>query len=147
MNNAKALDLNLNGDTFDGMKNDFNIVLQKTLTNMERKGSRIAEITLKMKMSLSNERVPDLTIVNYEAKRDVIMPKFEHKVSSVIQIKDEVTGSLNGNYELIWDGERGEYVMREIVDGQVSMYDDVDFDDDGGEGVYYQAALPSGEDE
>ena len=141
MNSKKTWDLNLNGNTFDAMKNDFNTVLKKTISNMGQKGSHIAEITVKMKISLASEYVPDLTVLNYKAERETIVPKFEHKVSSVIQIKDEVNGSLTGRYELIWDAERGEYVMREIFEGQMSMYDDDDI-------PYYEdaepAALPPG---
>jgi hypothetical protein len=140
--NPKIFDLNLDGDAFEALKADFNAVLRKTISNMEQKGSYVAEITAKMKISLSSERVPDLSTVNYEATRDTIVPKFEHKVSSVIQIKDEVNGSLNGRYELIWDAERGEYVMREIFDGQISMYDD---DDIPYHPDHEPAALPPGQ--
>jgi hypothetical protein len=117
--NTNELDLNLNGDTFNALKTDFNAVLRKTLFNMEAKGSELAEITVKMKISLEKGtgRFGDA------APRNITVPKFDHKVSSVMQIKDEIAGSLGGNYELVWDSKRGEWIMREITDGQQSIFD------------------------
>ena len=117
-NVPKTWDLNLNGDTFNALKNDFNQVLRKTLTNMESKGSELAELTVKLKISLKKEEHPCEGF-----HREIMTPKFDHKVSSVMQIKDEITGSLSGNYELVWDSERGEYVMREVHDGQMQFVD------------------------
>ena len=115
-----VFDLNLNGDTFNALKSDFNMVLRKTLSNMEVKGSEEAELTVKLKIKLKKERDP---FAGEGIPREMAVPKFDHKVSSVMQIKDELTGSLGGNYELVWDGERGEYILREIVDGQMNMFD------------------------
>lgn len=123
MDYPKEWDLNLNSDTFNGFKSDYNGILRNTLTNMEQKNSRCAEITVKMKITLSEEQVPDLSITAYEAMRNIVVPKFEHKISSVLQIKDEVSGTLSGRYELVWDGERGTYVMREITDNQINMFE------------------------
>lgn len=116
-------DLTLNGDTFNALKTDFNQVLRKTLSNMERKGSEVAELTVKLKILLKKDQEPDFPVDGTEVKRDIVIPKFDHKVSSVMQIKDEVTGTLGGNYELVWDKTRGEWVMREIVDPQVSIFE------------------------
>lgn len=115
-------DLTLNGDTFNAMKSDFNQVLRKTLTNMENKGSELAELTIKLKITLKKDTAPDFSRAE-ESRRDIVVPKFDHKVSSVMQIKDEVTGSLGGDYELVWDEERGEYVMRKIVSSQMNIFD------------------------
>jgi len=137
MESQKVWDVNLNGDTFNSFKNDFNIILRKTLMNMEDKSSQYAEVTVKMKISLSEDQVPDATVVGYDAKRDVIVPKFEHTVSSVLQIKDKKGGALSGRYELIWDRERGEYVMREIKENQMNLFDvENDFDyPENGDGI------------
>lgn len=123
MNYPNEWDLTLNGDTFNAMKSDFNQVLRKTLSNMERKGSELAELTVKLKISLKKDQAPDFPVNGTEMKRDIVIPKFDHKVSSVMQIKDEVTGTLGGNYELVWDAARGEYVMREIMDPQISIFE------------------------
>jgi len=124
----KICDLTLSGDTFWEMKNDFDEILLKTLSSMEYKNSSSAEITLKMEISLPEIYLPDLSIVNHTATRKAIAPRFEHKVSSVIQTKNKVSGRFNGNYELIWNEERKEYIMREINNGQMNFYDDDDTD-------------------
>jgi hypothetical protein len=121
-------DLTLSGDTFNAMKGDFNQILKKTLFNMEIKGSNFAELTVKVKITLYQDFAPDLTSPHDET-RSITVPKFEHKVSSVMQIKDEMTGFLGGDYELVWDGERGEYVMRRIKTEQMTIYDSEQGDD------------------
>lgn len=126
MNYPNEWDLTLNGDTFNALKTDFNQVLRKTLSNMERKGSEAAELTVKLKIQLKKDQAPDFPVDGTEMKRDIVIPKFDHKVSSVMQIKDEVTGTLGGNYELVWDPTRGEWVMREIVDPQTNIFEFVD---------------------
>lgn len=42
----------------------------------------------------------------------MIIPRFDHKVSSVLQIKDEASGRLGGEFELVYDEARKDYVMR-----------------------------------
>lgn len=124
--NQKIWELSLDGDTFNAMKTDFNLMLRRTLSTMERKESEQAEITIKLKINLTKDQTQDLDILAYDAKRDIIRPKFDHKVSSVMQYKDEASGTLGGNYELIWDKEHGDYVMREITNGQTSLFDNED---------------------
>jgi hypothetical protein len=119
----ETLELNLNGDTFAALKSDFNRVLKTTLRNMEEKRGHTAEVTLKLKIELEETQVPNHEIVAYEAMRDILIPAFTHKVSSVISIKDETTGMLFGHYELFFDRNAVEYVMRPIEDGQTSIYD------------------------
>jgi hypothetical protein len=99
---------------------------------MENKESEQAELTVKLKISLMKEQAPNFDSLIPGAQREVIKPKFDHKVSSVMQIKDEKTGTLSGNYELVWDGELGQYVMREIKDPQLSIfeYDKEVYDED-----------------
>lgn len=111
-----VLDLNLNGDTFNALKTDFNKILKRTLSSMENKGSEFAELTVKVKIKLEKE-----TDYECEMPREFVKPRFDHKVSSVMQIKDELTGTLRGNYELIWDEDRGEYIMREMR--QMTIFD------------------------
>lgn len=120
--------LTLSSDTFNALKSDFDQVLRKTLTNMENKDSEQAELTVKLKISLTKDEAPNFDSLDRDAKREVVKPKFDHKVSSVMQIKDEQTGTLGGNYELVWDGELGQYVMKEIKDGQYSLFDYADIE-------------------
>lgn len=121
--NKQERDLNLDGNTFDAMKNDFNDILKKTLSSMESKESHNAEITLKMKISFQNITVPDFTKEDKDALKTVTTPQFEHKVSTVLRFKGERSGTLSGRNELVFDAERGEYIMREIPDSQMNLFE------------------------
>ena len=123
MNQPNVLILNLEGDAFGALRGDFNRILKTTLNNMEQKESETAEITVKLKINLREEQTPDLDISSHSAMRDISVPSFTHKVSSVMQIKDEASGFLRGEYELVWDRELGDYVMRPIDNGQQTIDD------------------------
>lgn len=124
MQKNNVLALTMESEAFNGLKTDFNQVLRRTLTNMERKESEQAELTVKLKISLEKDTAPDFSEVRYRAERDIVRPTFTHKISSVMQIKCEKSGVLSGDYELVWDEESGDYVMRPIEDGQLSLFDE-----------------------
>lgn len=113
------INLSLNGDAFTILKEQFDKVLNRTIGNMQMKGAEDAVITLKLSVGLGKERrtTPDGVI-------DATIPKFKHDISSVMQVKDKVSGELVGDYELVWDEETQKYVMRRIDDGQTTMFDD-----------------------
>ena len=50
-------------------------------------------------------------------------PTFKHDISSVMQVKDKKSGALTGDYQLVWNPEEGNYIMRRIDNGQTSMFD------------------------
>lgn len=81
-------------------------------------------MTLKLKISLEKGTAPDFSEIKYRAERDIVRPTFTHKVSSVMQIKCEKSGILSGDYELVWDEESGDYIMRPIDNGQISLFED-----------------------
>lgn len=114
-----GIPLSLNGDTFQNLKENFDTVLARTVGNMEMKGADEATITLKLLISTKKENIgtPD----NPE---EATIPTFKHDISSVMQVKDKVSGTLAGNYALVWDDEEKKYVMKKITDGQLSMFDD-----------------------
>ena len=122
--------LTLESELFNEMKEDFNLILQKTLMNMENKKSEQAELTMKLKISLTNDTVPDFSEVKYNAEREIVRPTFSHKISSVMQIKCEKSGKIIGDYELVWDKEIGRYVMRTIDNGQMTMFEGEEVPDD-----------------
>ena len=119
----KELLLSMSDDTFAAMKADFDSVLNDTIINMEDKKADLAELTLKLKIILSEAETVDEEVVAYEAMREIIKPKFEHKISSVMQIKDSRNGKLDGDYELVYDRETGRYKLRELTHGQTSLFD------------------------
>ena len=130
--NNEALTLNLNSEAFSSMKDDFNRVLKKTLANMQSKEGEVAEITMKLKITLEEDDVPDIYCEEGTGRRSIVKPIFNHKVSSVMQIKEEESGSMKGNYEIVYDTDKDEYIMRPIDDGQVTFADSM-FTDDAGE--------------
>jgi len=120
----KAYELTLESDAFNALKSDFNMLLRKTLSTMIQKEGEKAELKLSLKITLTQGETRDLDEVRYEAQREVILPKFEHKISTVLQYKDELSGILGGEYELAWDAETGTWAIRPIEDKQLSLFDD-----------------------
>lgn len=116
------LDLSLEGKTFCDLKQDFDTILRSTLNNMEKKDSNAAEITIKLKISLDRGMIPDAFVNGVMSKRSAVIPQIEHKISSVMQIKENVEGMIGGDYELVRDDDSGTWVMRKIVDPQMSMF-------------------------
>ena len=41
-----------------------------------------------------------------------------------MQVKDKKSGALTGDYQLVWNPEEGNYIMRRIDNGQTSMFDE-----------------------
>ena len=124
MNKNDIITLNINSDAFYEMKEDFNEVLRRTLMNMNSKASDEASLTLKMNISFA-----DVNITEYDKSgkaicaKKVKKPRFDHKISSVMQIKTEASGTLEGEYELEWSENEQDFVMKPIDDGQESLYD------------------------
>ena len=83
----------------------------------------MAEIAVKVKITLTPDSAPDFSVAGSQQTRSITKPKFDHAVSAVIQKKEKKTGTLSGNYELVWDRETCQYVMRPIDNGQTSLFD------------------------
>lgn len=124
----KAYVLTLESDAFNALKGDFNQLLRKTLSNMLQKEGEKAELKLSLKITLIQGETRDLQEPRYEAQREYIVPKFEHKISTVMQYKDEKSGFVGGEeYELVWDKEKRDYVMSHIKNNQMNLFE---FDDE-----------------
>lgn len=93
---------------FEKMRGDFDKVLQNTLRNMEQKESSYAEIGVKLKITLIRSEVSDGS--GMYMTREILKPRFEHKVTSVMNIKDEEKGFFLGECELVWDKESDTYI-------------------------------------
>jgi len=115
--------LTLSSDAFNALKSDFDQMLRQILLSMESKEAEEGSITVKLGISLMRDQIPDLSISAYDAQRDIIKPKFDHKITSTIQYKSEKSGTLSGNYELVWDKSINEWTMRPIDNGQTSLFD------------------------
>ncbi len=134
-----AIQLSLDGDTFSALKKDFDAVLLRTVGNMESKSADEATITLKLTISLEKERT------NFgEEPKQITRPTFKHDISSVMQVKDKVSGTLKEDYELVFDDEEGKYVMRRISNGQMTIFETVEEqEEDAVEYVNAPAVLPA----
>ena len=115
----KTYVLSLSADTFNAFKMDFDSALQRLLQKMDRLQSDSASINCKISVALTP--APER---NFDATREgdtvqVMKPSFSHEISTEIKVKDKTTGNLS----LVWDEELMEYVMKDIDDGQTSLFD------------------------
>lgn len=121
--------LNFESDTFSDMKRDMNFVLQRLLGNMQEKGATEGSMTLKVDISLTNEYIPNYDPEVEGESRKISKPKFKHKVTSAVQIKDEKSGNLDTEMELTFNEESGEYVMQPVANTEQRTIFDKDFQD------------------
>ena len=124
MKDNNILNLSIESSAFDALKRDFDKVLKRTIGNMQVKESEEATLTLKLSILLKEIEVPNYESDDPAAMRTVHKPQFDHKVSSVMQIKTEESGKFKGEYELVWDEEQQDFVMKPIENGQMSFDDD-----------------------
>ena len=121
---ANDLPISLKSNTFNALCTDFDQVTRATLQGMSDTGQDTAEINVKVKITLTPDSAPDYTVKGIgQQTRSITKPKFDHTVTAVIQRKEKKTGTLSGNYELVWDRESCCFVMRPIDDGQSSLFD------------------------
>lgn len=116
------LPLSLKSDTFNAFCSDFDQLLRQTLQGMVDTDQDTGEINCKVKITLTPDSAPDFSV--RDQTRSITKPKFDHTVSAVIQRKDKKSGTLSGNYELVWDRESCRYVMRPIDNGQTTLFDE-----------------------
>lgn len=121
--------LNFESDTFSDMKRDMNFVLQRLLGNMQEKGATEGSMTLKVEISLTEEYISNYDPELEGESRKISKPKFKHKVTSAVQIKDEKSGKLDTEMELHFDEEAGEYVMQPVANTEQRTIFDKDFQD------------------
>jgi hypothetical protein len=114
--------LSINDETFSALKSDFDTALEGVVFTMKEKSVALAEMTIRLKIILEQAQLPDL-IEGDGATRMATVPKFEHKITSVMQLKDVRSGMMAGEYELVWDGDDAQYKLRAIDNGQVSLFD------------------------
>jgi hypothetical protein len=120
----KDLTLSLSGDAFSALRIDFDQVLRSTIAGMIDTDQDVAEIGIKVKITLTDDAAPDFTVAGGKQTREITKPKFEHTITAVIQRKEKKTGVFAGEYELVWDRESCRYVARPIDNGQQTLFDD-----------------------
>ena len=103
---AKIKPINMDSDTFAELKKDMNAAINQLLGNMQEFDSKKSALTVKLTISLEDKEIGN-------DGRDVVVPKFEHKVSFTVQAKGEKNGKLEGDFILENDGKGG-YVIKPL---------------------------------
>lgn len=103
--------LTIESDVFTELRNAINVMLKNTLEKMISKDGDQAELKVSLKITLVKNAAPDSDPQSFQ-------PMFEHKVSSILQYKNELSGFLNcAGFEMVWDPGEMEYVMRPVEGG------------------------------
>ena len=85
------MDLSLNSEVFLALRASFDDMLKKVLQNMLEQKNDTAEINVKVKIKLEKSYIN----VTYEDQREVITPIFQHKVTSMLQVKEYFSSRLS----------------------------------------------------
>lgn len=112
------MNLSMNSDVFLSLRSNFDEVLKKVLQSMLEQKNNTAEINVKLKIELEKSCIN----VSYNDQREIVKPKFQHKVTSTLQVKNEESGCFNEAYELVWDDTTEKYILTEIKTGQTSLF-------------------------
>ncbi len=120
-------ELRIEANTFEKLRRDADIVLQRALGTMKEKESMEGKVTITIDIKL----VPDF-IPNYDPQvkgetRKILKPKFDHKVTSAINIKNEEKGSVNPEMAMVWDEQKQEYVLTYVNNTEQRSIFDTDF--------------------
>lgn len=113
------ISIDIYSEAFEQLRDDFNAVLARTIATMMDKDSHEASLTVKLNIGLN--RFPIIDDSAPDGMRDTIQPEFSHKVSSVMQIKQEEQGKTKQPYEPVWDKVRHEFGMRPIGAEQLKL--------------------------
>lgn len=125
--------LHFEDETFKKLRDDADQVLQKLLANMAEKGSPEGKLTITLDVVFDEESIADR---KNGGTRLIHTPKFQHKVGSVLQIKNEQKGDMNcDGMEMVWDEEKNEYVLRSITGKEQMSIFDMEFPDEPEEEV------------
>lgn len=117
-------ELRIEADTFEKLRRDANIVLQKALGTMKDKGSAEGKVSIALDIKLVREFIPNYDPEIEGETREILKPKFEHKVTSAINIKNEEKGGVNPEMAMVWDDDKQEYVLTYVNNTeQRSMFD------------------------
>ncbi len=121
---VETMDLTMEGEPFDDLRRNFNIILQRLIKNMSDTESDEAKISITVDVKLDTDFIPEYKDGKQNGGRDIKKPTFKHKVTSAISVKDEESGVRNTEMELVWDEEQKMYVLKPVLGGeQMTMSD------------------------
>lgn len=117
--------LKIEGEIFDDLRKDINMALQKALKEMTGKDSDEEKISIAIDIKLDKERIPDYSSGQEGKPRDIVKPRFLHKVAHAINIKGERKGGINPEMAMVQDEEDKELVLTYVNNTeQKSIFDD-----------------------
>lgn len=120
-------ELKIEAETFDKIRNDINIVLQRTLGTMKEKDSMEGKVTIALDIKLIQEDICNFDPEIEGETRRILKPKFDHKVSSVLNIKSEKKGNIEPEMALEWDEESLSWVLKYVNNTEQRSMFDTDF--------------------
>ena len=121
---VKTMDLTIEGEPFDELRKNFDIIIQRLIKNMSDTNSDEAKISITVDVNLNTEFIPEFKDGKRSGGRDIKKPTFKHKVSSSISVKDEESFVRNTEMELVWDEEQDMYVLKPILGREQMSIDD-----------------------
>ena len=119
-------ELSIGSEAFEKLREDFEKILNGTITNMKEKGSEAASLTMKLDIELEKTFAPVNLPDGSSTMRDVYIPRFAHKVSSVMQIKSQLSGAFNKECEIFWDDAVQKYILVPLDGGQLTLTGEVE---------------------
>lgn len=108
--------LSIESPDLKDMRDDLDEMLQNTIISMMKKESREAAITLKLEISLINDKDA--------FQRAIYRTILDHKITSAITVKSDKKGCcVKGDYEMYYDDRTGKYAIRPLdsADGQLPL--------------------------
>ena len=114
-------ELELGGEMFEKVREDFDLLFQKLFKKMSDSNSDEGTIDLKLTVTIGEQQVEDADGGVVTVK----MPTIKHKVSTQVPVKDSVDGTRDVGMALVYDEELKRYVMKYVsLDGQTSIFDE-----------------------
>ena len=106
--------LSISGEQFEEFRTCFDALLNNLVATMVNYGSEEGSINVKLDVGLQEEEVNGVKVRK---------PTFKHSTSTVVQVKQKISGSICGEYNVVFDEAIGSYVIKDIDNGQVSFTD------------------------
>lgn len=121
---VETMDLTMEGELFDELRRNFNIIIQRLIKNMSDTESDEAKISIAIDVKLDTEFIPEYKDRKQNGGRDIKKPTFKHKVTSSMTFKDEESGVRNTEMEVVWDDEQHMYVLKPVMGAEQMSIND-----------------------
>lgn len=121
---VETMDLTMEGEPFDELRRNFNIIIQRLIKNMSDTESDEAKISIAIDVKLDTEFIPEYKDGKQNGGRDIKKPTFKHKVTSSMTFKDEESGVRNTEMEVVWDDEQHMYVLKPVMGAEQMSIND-----------------------